>query len=522
MILVLAAALAAASSPPEVQLHHKKGLATVQVVPPAGEHVAPDFPAQLELSLGDEVRTVATSGEQVQGLVVGLPRSRPVEVEGLMSLGLCTDDGSLCRPVQVALSGEITGKRGAITLGASEPEVVDPWATTGLGTDEALERAAADGRPILLDFGARWCPPCNLLLAEVIEAPEHADALERFHVVRVDADLAASWPLKHRYRVAGYPTVVAIDAHGGELARLEGYPGVWATLEWMDQVAAGPMPVEVRWLQFQNGSLGAEARGRLALDLVQAGEEDQARQVLARADDGVERRLASVRLDGGPQDVRWLAEHAPERVAEWGYDALDALSEDEGLRDEVMAALAPEVARSDEPLLAADVLDLGAELGGDPLLSAAAAALVRTTLTGEPAADRGRWSTLAWHLERAGAVDAAAVVVEDAAAVYPDEATWPYSLARLHLRQGDAGAAEAPARRALELAEGDVVLRASGLLAEVLYALDRTDEALAVLDRTLATTSRPGDRLEVRTHRYLERLEELRTELSAAPLEGTP
>jgi thioredoxin 1 len=64
--------------------------------------------------------------------------------------------------------------------------------------------------PVLVEFGAEWCPPCRAL-EPILTGVAHK--LEgRARVVRMDAD--ASPTVAARYRVRAVPTVVAIL--GGE------------------------------------------------------------------------------------------------------------------------------------------------------------------------------------------------------------------------------------------------------------------------------------------------------------------
>ena len=64
--------------------------------------------------------------------------------------------------------------------------------------------------PVLVDFATPWCAPCRALEPTLHGlARAHAG---RLRVVRVDAD--ASPEIAQRYRVRGFPTVIAFA--GGE------------------------------------------------------------------------------------------------------------------------------------------------------------------------------------------------------------------------------------------------------------------------------------------------------------------
>lgn len=74
--------------------------------------------------------------------------------------------------------------------------------------DALLARAAADGQPVLLDFGARWCKVCALMESTTLRDARVTAALEGFlplAIVVDDLDAPAAAPLLARYAVHGYP-----------------------------------------------------------------------------------------------------------------------------------------------------------------------------------------------------------------------------------------------------------------------------------------------------------------------------
>lgn len=100
-------------------------------------------------------------------------------------------------------------------------------------------------------------------------------------------------------------------------------------------------------------------------------------------------------------------------------------------------------------------------------------------------------------------------VLEEARTRWPDEPTWDLTAADL-LAEADPARALAVAQRGHEVAWGDNRLRTAHTVASALIALDRADEAAAVIDAALAEAPTPDEGLSVRTHRYRERLEKLR------------
>ena len=89
-------------------------------------------------------------------------------------------------------------------------------------------------RLVLIDFFATWCPPCDRLRDEFLEAPAWEDFLGDYTVRSVDADDPSSFALKDRYQVGGYPTLLVTTPGGEVLERIVGFPGAEAVAQRTD------------------------------------------------------------------------------------------------------------------------------------------------------------------------------------------------------------------------------------------------------------------------------------------------
>ena len=99
--------------------------------------------------------------------------------------------------------------------------------------DAGLTAADRSGRPILLYFGADWCPPCVQLKKHVLSDPRiDAGLRERFVLVHVDLSNRAgpNARIAAEFGVSVIPTMVLLDADGYELERVSGQPlAAWIT-----------------------------------------------------------------------------------------------------------------------------------------------------------------------------------------------------------------------------------------------------------------------------------------------------
>ena len=125
---------------------------------------------------------------------------------------------------------------GTVLLGAmAAADAASPSATASTAKDlpydeaadaradvaAALQRAAAEGKAVLLTFGANWCPDCRTL-GMAMTTPPLRDSIDARYVV-VDIDVG-NWnknlDIVERYGnpiAKGIPSIVVADAHGAVL-----------------------------------------------------------------------------------------------------------------------------------------------------------------------------------------------------------------------------------------------------------------------------------------------------------------
>jgi protein disulfide-isomerase len=88
--------------------------------------------------------------------------------------------------------------------------------------DAAFNSAQASSKPVLLYWGAQWCPPCKQLKSAVFSRPDFIEKSKLFVAVYLDGDLPDAQKWGDVFRVTGYPTVVVLKPDRTEITRIAG------------------------------------------------------------------------------------------------------------------------------------------------------------------------------------------------------------------------------------------------------------------------------------------------------------
>jgi thioredoxin 1 len=122
---------------------------------------------------------------------------------------------SLVAPALLALVGTACTR--------SEPAAAPVQAPfSALTYEQALERAKSDGRVVLLDFTATWCPPCKAL-EETTWPDADVQAWIAREAVALKVDVDREPELSAKFRASSIPLIVFVESSGRELGRFVGY-----------------------------------------------------------------------------------------------------------------------------------------------------------------------------------------------------------------------------------------------------------------------------------------------------------
>ena len=89
--------------------------------------------------------------------------------------------------------------------------------------NEALALSASESKPVLLDFYAEWCGPCQKFTTAHREDFDINKALQNVILYQIDCEKGDGIELAKEYKIKGYPTYILVNSEGKTIDRWMGY-----------------------------------------------------------------------------------------------------------------------------------------------------------------------------------------------------------------------------------------------------------------------------------------------------------
>jgi thioredoxin-like negative regulator of GroEL len=149
---------------------------------------------------------------------------------------------------------------------------------------DAMKKAAAQNKPVMVDFWAEWCGWCHRLDKTTYVDPTVVKLAQDFVAVKVDTEgKAADVEVAERYDVTSLPTILFVTPGGRQILRVNGFqgPGKFPrTLERAKDMAVKLMGYEQA---LQKDPKNATALAALGTHLFEQEFFEEARDLLAKA-----------------------------------------------------------------------------------------------------------------------------------------------------------------------------------------------------------------------------------------------
>jgi tetratricopeptide (TPR) repeat protein len=141
--------------------------------------------------------------------------------------------------------------------------------------EAALAAAKAEGKLVLVDVGAYWCPSCHRLDEEVFVRPEVGELIgDGYIAVHIDAEKGEGPDVVAQYKVLAYPTLLVLESSGIEKGRIVDFVEPDALVAALQRIARGdnvladlvaavesdPDAAKARWALGQAYALAARER----------------------------------------------------------------------------------------------------------------------------------------------------------------------------------------------------------------------------------------------------------------------
>lgn len=415
-----------------------------------------------------------------------------------------------------------------------------PWLSWGstFSTDinATLKSAKKENKPVIIDFFGIWCPPCNELDETVFETTAFIEKSKNFKLLKVDADKDQSWKIKDKYKIGGYPTIIFADPNGNELYRIVGYRNLPEFLQIMELV-----------LSSKNKSLTQACASKEENDLWRCAVICSERKNLVCSSEAYA-KLAQI-LKPGTARFDWIRTYAMESVETpdlqregyanllksynttpqaliWAVAYLAAFEDEKNLKpklDLIDGVLAQFPKMLVDPRLdalglsvrslvqiKAEILDKIGKRQEAITAWKEASDLLESEAKKLPPGSKPRAFTLdrITCLEAAGELEAALKLALQYRDYYPEEFTF-YSLSAQILERMKKYSEAIPlAKKGYEYSYGDNKIRMATVLIRLYSTVPDKASAKKIFD-DVTNQIKPEAKLQIRTHRYLKKLQDV-------------
>ncbi|MDQ2985358.1 MAG: thioredoxin domain-containing protein [Armatimonadota bacterium] len=79
---------------------------------------------------------------------------------------------------------------------------------------QALAKADADGKLLMIDVYTDWCGPCKMMDKDTFPQKEVVDKAANFVSLKIDAEKGQGPEVAKKFNVEGFPTILFVDGKG--------------------------------------------------------------------------------------------------------------------------------------------------------------------------------------------------------------------------------------------------------------------------------------------------------------------
>ncbi len=186
---------------------------------------------------------VPATGDPSRGSLPTRPARSARLLPGVAALSGLAFAGAVLVWAGASTSGGDTppGNAAAPKRAAPLPQAAEATQINWTDFATGLDRARAEGKPLLVTFVTDWCAYCKKMDRATWRARAVVERMRDVIAVRIDAEESSARvgpsgeELARKYRVTGYPATVLLDANERTISRADGYLEPGRLLQWLDR-----------------------------------------------------------------------------------------------------------------------------------------------------------------------------------------------------------------------------------------------------------------------------------------------